>query len=481
MRRIIIFFSLVVVSVAAWADVEIVGGVAYALHDDGTASVASHQALCGGQTEGEIIVPETIIASGGESYTVTAIDNSAYYEEEELTFYTIPKTITAVGDSAFYHCYYLDTFTTYATTPPTAVYSSFANVGMHVDGGDGGELLVPKGTISEYAYVAGWNLFLRINEIPETYDDVGYDGDYIYDVSPADGDSVTVIDRVTISCATGVEVTNLVRTVKVKLYDEDNNEVSRVGSVNTQYDNNGRGVAVSLGLEGIASYSQQPKKAVKTPGAYHLVVPEQYLYFFDADGNRFYNREITLTYYVYAADDSDPTERIVFTPESFSTVSCLDSITTEFDEGFSVSLAVPAPEVVVQDSHGSEVAYVASYDEIDGDDYVVRKIILHLSTPITEAGTYHVMFDSGYFQLGSEMSSAFSLIYVVSPDGDDDDSDPSYDEPNPEPDDPEPEYDSITNPAADAAPSIFYNLAGQRVDGSMRGIVVSKGKKYVVR
>lgn len=54
------------------------------------------------------------------SPAITAIGNEAFYKSEKLCKFTIPASVTSIGDCAFSHCYGLLSITCYATTPPTS-------------------------------------------------------------------------------------------------------------------------------------------------------------------------------------------------------------------------------------------------------------------------------------------------------------------------------------------------------------------------
>ncbi|MBP5340297.1 MAG: leucine-rich repeat domain-containing protein [Prevotella sp.] len=84
----------------------IIDGRAYNLFQEGkTAEVTS-----GGDYTGSIIIPSTI-NTGGETYDVVAIGNSAFINCFSLTSITIQSSVMSIGYSAFEGCYKLTAIT----------------------------------------------------------------------------------------------------------------------------------------------------------------------------------------------------------------------------------------------------------------------------------------------------------------------------------------------------------------------------------
>ena len=53
---------------------------------------------------GTIIIPSSVTSYSGTTYSVTSIDDNAFYDCEGLTSVTIPNSVTSIGSEAFYGC-----------------------------------------------------------------------------------------------------------------------------------------------------------------------------------------------------------------------------------------------------------------------------------------------------------------------------------------------------------------------------------------
>ena len=65
---------------------------------------------------GEVIIPSTI-THNNKTYTVTAIGDSAFYNDYDVIAVTIPESVTSIGEAAFFSSS-LTVITCLATTPP---------------------------------------------------------------------------------------------------------------------------------------------------------------------------------------------------------------------------------------------------------------------------------------------------------------------------------------------------------------------------
>ena len=88
------------------------GGINYIVTSANTVAVGSN-----GGASGSISIPATVITGCG-SYTVTTINNGAFYGNSGLTSITIPDTVTRIGNDAFVYCTNLTSITI-----PNSVYS----------------------------------------------------------------------------------------------------------------------------------------------------------------------------------------------------------------------------------------------------------------------------------------------------------------------------------------------------------------------
>ena len=99
-------------------------------------------------------------------------DYTYYYDEKELKSIIIPSTVTSIGYQAFLGCYYLNSVTCLATTPPYISSSSFANRYDYIT------LYVPAGCKAIYEATDIWKDFHEIIELAPTQapGDVNGDG-----------------------------------------------------------------------------------------------------------------------------------------------------------------------------------------------------------------------------------------------------------------------------------------------------------------
>ncbi len=133
--------------------------------------------------------------------SVTTIGEDAFEYCRGLTSVTIGNSVTTIGDEAFFYCRGLTSLTCEATTPPTCRYYCFYGVDKSIP------LYVPAGSIDAYKAANQWKDFTNIQAIVD-WDDNHPDNPGFYEIavsaSPqeggivsggglyADGDTVTI-------------------------------------------------------------------------------------------------------------------------------------------------------------------------------------------------------------------------------------------------------------------------------------------------
>lgn len=100
---------------------------------------------CSSSTEGEITIPSSVIAIG----------DYAFYNCNSLTSITIPYSVKRIGEIAFTGCNNLTSITCYATTPPSCMYS-FSGLNKTIP------IYVPAQSVDAYKQADGWKDFTNI-------------------------------------------------------------------------------------------------------------------------------------------------------------------------------------------------------------------------------------------------------------------------------------------------------------------------------
>ena len=80
-----------------------IGGIDYEATSANTVKVIESQDPLLQQYVGNIVIPDTV-DNGGTKYTVTGIDEMAFFYNESLKMVTVPATVTLIGDYAFAGC-----------------------------------------------------------------------------------------------------------------------------------------------------------------------------------------------------------------------------------------------------------------------------------------------------------------------------------------------------------------------------------------
>ena len=100
MKKLFLFFSLLLGVLSAWAYDIKVDGIFYNLDKETkTASVT----IGNYKYKGAVVIPETISVDG-TAYSVTSLGDECFMYCSGLTSITIPNSVTSLGDSCFFDC-----------------------------------------------------------------------------------------------------------------------------------------------------------------------------------------------------------------------------------------------------------------------------------------------------------------------------------------------------------------------------------------
>ena len=129
-----------------------------------------------------------------ENSKLTTIGEQAFFYCN-IGSITIPEGVTSIGDGAFACCYYLNSITSYAMTPPRcywSAYDPFYKVSKTIP------VYVPQGTLSKYEKADSWKEFSNIKERYRTYN-LTYvvDGQVYKTYSVKSGDNITMPEEPT--------------------------------------------------------------------------------------------------------------------------------------------------------------------------------------------------------------------------------------------------------------------------------------------
>ncbi len=142
-----------------------IGSYAYVVIDSDNRNVAiTYDTTQEGVTtnyQGDIVIPE-IVRYDGVDYNVVAIYEETFYLGRGITSVSIPKTVTYIGDYAFYDCEIMNYITCYAEVPPTCGEDVFSAADV-----DRCILYVPQGCVEIYSETSPWSSFSNIQEIDD--------------------------------------------------------------------------------------------------------------------------------------------------------------------------------------------------------------------------------------------------------------------------------------------------------------------------
>ena len=103
------------------------------------------------------------IGCGATEYTipnsVTSIGNSAFRNCTSLTSVTIPDSVTSSEGGAFYGCTSLTSVSCKATTPPTGGYEAFSYYNNGNSKPIGCKIYVPRNSVAAYKSAEYWNAY----------------------------------------------------------------------------------------------------------------------------------------------------------------------------------------------------------------------------------------------------------------------------------------------------------------------------------
>ena len=124
--------------------------------------------------------------------TVTAIGNRTFKDSPNLASITIPENVTSIGVYAFDGCTALNEITCLAITPPVISYNTFTESQYQ-----GASLYVPYGCADAYSIASIWELFCDLFELRPDEDAINgivetLKNDDIYDLSGRKVKKVTV-------------------------------------------------------------------------------------------------------------------------------------------------------------------------------------------------------------------------------------------------------------------------------------------------
>lgn len=106
-----------------------IDGVRYTKEEDLSGNVTIHVcAKPGEKISGKVNIPAKV-AMGDMAYTVTVIDANAFADQTELTYVTLPKTITNIGNKAFAGCTALEGMKFKAKIAPEAAEDAWKGAG----------------------------------------------------------------------------------------------------------------------------------------------------------------------------------------------------------------------------------------------------------------------------------------------------------------------------------------------------------------
>ena len=154
MKKLFLFFSLLLGVLSAWAyDVE-ADGIFYDLDKENKTASVTYSSDC--FYDGAVVIPETISVDG-TAYSVTSLGDMCFSWCSGLTSITIPNSVTSLGGYCFDCCLGLTEVHANRETPPATGYDIFHTcISLQT-------IYVPTGASANYD-IAPWNAYKIVEE-----------------------------------------------------------------------------------------------------------------------------------------------------------------------------------------------------------------------------------------------------------------------------------------------------------------------------
>ena len=154
MKKLFLFFSLLLGVLSAWAyDVE-ADGIFYDLDKENRTASVTYSSDC--FYDGAVVIPETISVDG-TAYSVTSLGAYCFNDCRGLTSITIPNFVTSLGERCFAYCSRLTEVHVNRETPPATGYDIFSECWSLET------IYVPTGASANYG-IDPWNAYKIVEE-----------------------------------------------------------------------------------------------------------------------------------------------------------------------------------------------------------------------------------------------------------------------------------------------------------------------------
>ena len=154
MKKLFLFFSLLLGVLSAWAyDVE-ADGIFYDLDKENKTASVTYSSDC--FYDGAVVIPETISVDG-TAYSVTSLGAYCFNDCRGLTSITIPNSVTSLGEWCFAYCSRLTEVHANRETPPATgpcIFSACWSLET---------IYVPTGASANYG-IDPWNAYKIVEE-----------------------------------------------------------------------------------------------------------------------------------------------------------------------------------------------------------------------------------------------------------------------------------------------------------------------------